>query len=479
MQNAFVFLQVYGWRQFADVRIDFGPRLTIITGANGAGKTTLLHLLAPHVGWNVPFVSLPRSIRGVTAGAAQFFSNIWASLSRSDPTFIPGDCGSVGFSSGATSAIKIPVSVNAQFEASFVPKRRVAGLFIPSHRPVFVSSREPTNVPGRFSDFVQASEEYSRSIRSAWDTDLSMHESPLRLIELTLLAWNSSDHPALAQFSEVLADVFPSATGFEELYVDGPSVLLRTKSGTFTIEAVSGGIAAIIDMTWQLFLYSRREDVNGAFVALIDEPENHLHPELQRSILFKLISAFPMTQFIVASHAPLIVTSVREAAVYALAYADQIDASDADDLEGDIIRTSFPPSKQSFDYLAGQLLGKRDGPAQRVVYAVQLRDFEKSGTANHILTRVLGLDYTLPVWAANVLDQAVARVSERSFSQDALHELKATLHSNELSQYMPEALSRVVDLEGESQSRDFYLREDANRNGLDDDFEPPTEPTAS
>jgi hypothetical protein len=60
--------------------------------------------------------------------------------------------------------------------------------------------------------------------------------------------------------------------------------------------------------------------------------------------------------------------------------------------------------------------------------------------------KVLGLDYTIPVWAANILEQAVADVSRRNFEAEALQNMKATLAENNLSKYLPEALSRVTQV---------------------------------
>src|SRR6185312_14077307 len=113
-----------------------------------------------------------------------------------------------------------------------------------------------------------------------------------------------------------LRQVMPSWVGFRGFTARDNEVTLATESGTFPIDAVSGGIAAIIDLTWQTFAFSRT--VSGRFIVLIDEPENHLHPQMQRNILYNLVRAFPRAQFIVASHAPMVVTSVRDSALYAL-----------------------------------------------------------------------------------------------------------------------------------------------------------------
>ena len=40
----------------------------------------------------------------------------------------------------------------------------------------------------------------------------------------------------------------------------------------------------------------------GGFAELIDEPEQHLHPGMQQRLLPALQRAFPLVQFIVATH---------------------------------------------------------------------------------------------------------------------------------------------------------------------------------
>ncbi len=54
-------LQLHDFRSYADVGVDFGPGLTVITGHNGAGKTNLLEA--------VSFLSSGRSFRGAPTEA--------------------------------------------------------------------------------------------------------------------------------------------------------------------------------------------------------------------------------------------------------------------------------------------------------------------------------------------------------------------------------------------------------------------------
>ena len=121
-------------------------------------------------------------------------------------------------------------------------------------------------------------------------------------------------------YVNILRIVLPPKLGFENISVNIPEVMLCTKTGNFPIDAVSGGISSIIDITWQLYMFS---DTSESFVALINEPENHLHPELQKSFLGNLIKAFPNVQFIVATHNPFMISAVKESNVYVLDYDEE------------------------------------------------------------------------------------------------------------------------------------------------------------
>ena len=404
-----VSLRLSGWRQFDNVTINFHQRLTVITGANGAGKTTILNILAVNLGWRVPFASVPAPARA----ALEFAANVWQAVTQhfGTPSAPSVSVGEITYASGQKAQILVPMKPTShRFEITYDIPAQVSGLYIPSHRPVFV----PVEVkkPKRPIEYATAFENYATAIRSAWTDTGPNTSSPIRLLKEALLSWSSDPSwtPAFTAFSQTLAAVLPASLGFSNLEERGNDVVLVCTTGDFTLDSVSGGIAAIIDITWQIFLYSSVDEDSEPFMVLVDEPENHLHPEMQRSVLFKLSEFFTRAQFIVASHAPLVVTSVEDANVFALAFADATDTLSA----------------------------------QRVVHCVQLKDFERTGTASDVLRQVLGLDYTMPVWAANILESAVQKVSASRFDAPALKELKDTLEANNLGRYLPETLAKIA-----------------------------------
>lgn len=73
-------------------------------------------------------------------------------------------------------------------------------------------------------------------------------------------------------------------------------MVLETNSGDFLLDAVSGGIGAILDLAWQIYMYDG--DKYEPYIVLIDEAENHLHASMQRRLMPSLLQAFPNAQFI-------------------------------------------------------------------------------------------------------------------------------------------------------------------------------------
>ena len=213
-------------------------------------------------------------------------------------------------------------------------------------------------------------------------------------------------------FIETLKKILPESLGFESIEIRTPDVVFVTRSGEFLLDSVSGGLSALIDLAWQIYTFS---DENENFVVVIDEPENHLHPSMQRSILPSLLRAFPKIQLIVASHSPFIVTSVKDSNVHVLAYHE--GAADKE------LQAIAPP---------------------RSVYSTRLDHVNKAGTANEILRNVLGLDSTMPLWASHELDAIVSRYRTSGFDGNQVENLHHELEGIGLGESLPAAIDSIV-----------------------------------
>ena len=124
--------------------------------------------------------------------------------------------------------------------------------------------------------------------------------------------------------------------GMEIRYNDGNVYFHYTDGRTAAADLLSDGyrrlINIVMDIAFRSALLNKAmygdqsyKHTNGTVI--IDEIDEHLHPALQVCILKALQMTFPKIQFIVSTHAPLVMSSVEntpENVVYKLEYKDGI-----------------------------------------------------------------------------------------------------------------------------------------------------------
>lgn len=96
-----------------------------------------------------------------------------------------------------------------------------------------------------------------------------------------------------------------------------------TEGKRFKFTELSAGYSAALDIISDLIFKMQDKDrlvdtFNKEGIVLIDEVETHLHLELQRQILPLLTSVFPNIQFIVSTHSPFVLSSIKNAVAYDL-----------------------------------------------------------------------------------------------------------------------------------------------------------------
>jgi len=65
----------------------------------------------------------------------------------------------------------------------------------------------------------------------------------------------------------------------------------------------------VIDLAYRCYILNESIESNG--IVLIDEIELHLHPTLQQEVLQRLKKTFPLIQFIVTTHSPLVISNFK------------------------------------------------------------------------------------------------------------------------------------------------------------------------
>ena len=318
---------LHHWRQFDDVELEFSDGLTVLTGENGTGKTTILSVLSKHFGWNLRFVSLYHMSR---KRQKKLLADAW-DWYESETEEVPGSIpvGQIAYADGSECDLMMPPSDSPkQYQLSYRGSKAVEGIHIPSHTPSF-SFYKVDSVP---VDPVSSSGQYQKyqsllqSLYLGANAENPGKQLKRSLISLAVFAGsteyvrgNPEYHEILSGFQDKLGILLPRNLGFERLIIEDSDIVFETRTGRFSLDAVSGGVGALVGIAWQIHMYSLDKD---RIVVTIDEPETHLHPSMQRELLPNLRRAFPSTQFVVATHSPFIVTSAPEAHVYALTYGD-------------------------------------------------------------------------------------------------------------------------------------------------------------
>lgn len=429
-------LQIAQWRQFSEVEINFHPQLTIITGANGAGKSTLLNILGQNIGAFRPYLGVPTRF----GGTRRFLSSIFTSPSsliswlrpKQDPNW--ATVGFLHYDNGAEATLQVPAQGAQSYQLNILNQQGVVGFLMPSHRSV----ANYRAIPHMNFGGVEPKQAFGTLIGESYSVfygNRSEYSVLYRLKELlanwavfgegnSSLGQNTDQKNAYDGFVEILQKLIPPDLGFSGIRIDAPDIIIETTSGDFLIDSLSGGLTSIVEVAALIYTRTLAEDgATGEFVVTMDEPENHLHPAIQRSILSSLVKAFPKVQFIVATHSPFIVTSSKDAHVYALAYEDTLVAEDY----GAFRNLSI---SQTPDIRPSQ---------SRKVKCIFLEKGHLSTSPSEILRQVLGVPITFPAWVEDSLEAIVGNYRDRPFNEKTLADLKRDMEFAGLSELFPEA----------------------------------------
>ncbi len=175
----------------------------------------------------------------------------------------------------------------------------------------YQNSLEPASNYKQFEDwFIEKSKQLTDESRELWESG----------IDDSLLAKELKN--AISNIQESIKILLKIVGWSEPKYSDifDGIVLSNKEHGTLKLDQLSDGIQNIFgmvaDIAYRCYLLNSHLGEN-AFkqtegIVLIDEVDMHLHPEWQQVILRDLQEAFPNLQFIVTTHSPQVLSSIKQ-----------------------------------------------------------------------------------------------------------------------------------------------------------------------
>ena len=285
------------------------PRHLILTGPNGSGKSSILR-------------GLSRALETWPNTPTAEYRSLKQSLERADPTAGDAHPGPQRYA-----RLRQLESMRSQLgEFRFMPlvEPEIYGTIVPASLVIQHSSAhrrfQPAAVsgPNRFTwpapsdpqtDFSQSFLQYLINRRSeqafARERGDDQAADELKSWFETLQRWLGQ----LMDLSDLELHFDPKTFEFKLSLADGRETAFST---------LPDGFASALSLWAEIFLRVEAIEGEASGWVLIDEPELHMHPELQEQLLPFLTQQFPQLQFIVATHSPMVATSLANATVYDL-----------------------------------------------------------------------------------------------------------------------------------------------------------------
>ena len=170
------------------------------------------------------------------------------------------------------------------------------------------------------------------------------------------------------------------------------------KTTQLRIEQLSDGYRTTLAMVMDIA--SRMAEANPDMpdplqtegVVLIDEVDLHLHPGWQQTILLDLMRTFPNIQFIVSTHSPQVVSSVKPECLRVIDWLDE---------QPRLIPVSFSEGAEAQQVLL-DVLGVKSPRVEQLEIVQKLKKYQQLVDSNDWDTKdALKLRQTLDEWGAD------------------------------------------------------------------------------
>lgn len=309
-------------RQLQDFDIevcnDQCARHLLLTGPNGAGKTTLLKSM---------FANLERIIADVQLLHLNFEKFLQQSRESERESARRGDAAAEARERANVkiweteigkwwSELRLDLAGEHQVAEQFAARKFVVAYYADDRKSTFKAVKNPEKPEIKHSAKEKNGDQFLKFL-----VDLKVQQA---------LAKNEGKDQDAQEiqnwfdaFRDILRQIFDDKNLDVEFNYKDYSFKIRSKGRSFPFTGLSAGYAAALDIVSDLILKMQDSDrlvrvFDVAGIGLIDEVETHLHMALQKQIMPILTRVFPKVQFIVSTHSPFVLNSIKDATVYDL-----------------------------------------------------------------------------------------------------------------------------------------------------------------
>jgi len=417
-------ITVKNFRGYSEFKVPMHPCLNVLVGENGAGKTSILEAVACGLG---PFLTAMPDAKGklikksdihINSKGIADYSRIyiettsslsWDLVARRSNVSPPPKIGTMALTSYASHI------VNSQSEFPLIAYYGTNRALSSINSKVAINPFEKEIRGEGYDSALDAKVNYG--IIKNWFSKIEVDE----LRKRDELKDHKFVHPAKRLVSETVYQIVDRATSLEfdknsnDVVVNWKNE--KNESVKLTLEQLSEGyrnmVALTIDLVRRAYLLNPTSSsplaVNG--IVLIDEIELHLHPRWQQKILNDLTHLFKRVQFIVTTHSPQVLTTVK---------ADSIRIVSADAIEAKLVKGTSTYGSESSRMLE-DILGGSIRP-QHIEIVKKLNRYTKLVEANQWDTdEALDLKNELYQWGGQTeaeLQRLETDIRIREFERD-------------------------------------------------------------
>ncbi|TYL46516.1 AAA family ATPase [Marinomonas sp. IMCC 4694] len=336
-------LHLKHFRRFDDFEISFDPKLTVLVAKNGAGKTSILDGIAISLG---PFLTRLPSATGknfkemdfqilqdgmkppyMRIRSESFNGIVWDRTEKRDKS--------------KKTAEQIPEAIG--LKALFNHVDSFADAFNsqePFQLPIFAyfgAGRGVFDIPQRKRSFSKKCSRFD-SFKGALESRTnfkSFVEYFYSLEDLETLKQKEARSfdfviPELKAIRSAVNAMIPAFSNPRGAYPAGIEVdwCQDEIKNTLRIEQLSDGYRTTLAMVMDIAarMAEANPDVDDPLqtegVVMIDEVDLHLHPGWQQTMLLDLMRTFPSVQFIVTTHSPQVISSVKPSSLRVIDWKD-------------------------------------------------------------------------------------------------------------------------------------------------------------